>query len=502
MFLGLDCSTQSLSAIAIENKEIVYEKTIHFDTQLPQYKTKHGVLPHSNPLVKHSTPLLFAAALDQLFAQMVKDKVPLEKIVAISGAAQQHGSVYLNKESEKILAQLDPMQSLAENLRDIFSRPTCPIWMDSSTTSECEEIRSALGGAEKTASLTGSDAYERFTAPQIRKFYKDEEKAYDETAHIALISSFLASLIAGKIAAIDFGDGSGMNLMDIHKKEWSQAALAATAPRLDRKLPRLAAAGTLIGPVSPYFVQKYGLNPHALALVWTGDNPASVVGLGLTKPGHVTISLGTSDTFMGTMEKCRTNVLGHLFCSPAGGYFAMICFKNGSLAREQIRTHYHIPDWETFGSLVESTPVGNRGGLLLPWFEPEIVPRVHTPGIHRLNLAECDAPANCRAVLEAQMLSMRLHSQWMETMPQQIFATGGASHNPQLLHIMADVMNCPVVQIVVAKSAALGAALIAAQCFEDQPKPMSAVQPNKEAVMIYNTLIEKYADFERVFKES
>ncbi len=56
-------------------------------------------------------------------------------------------------------------------------------------------------------------------------------------------------------------------------------------------------------------------------------------------------------------------------------------------------------------------------GFLLPWFEAEIVPRVNRPGIHRFDLDEKDAAANCRAVFEAQMLSMRLHSQWMQVAP-------------------------------------------------------------------------------------
>ena len=108
------------------------------------------------------------------------------------------------------------------------------------------------------------------------------------------------------------------------------------------------------------------------------------------------------------------------------------------------------------------TPPGNNGGILLPWFEAEIVPRVNQPGIHRFDLDEKDAAANCRAIFEAQMLSMRLHSQWMQVAPEKIFVTGGASNDRALLQVLADVMNCRVLRIEVSKSAALGAALQAA----------------------------------------
>jgi xylulokinase len=516
LFLGLDSSTQSLSAVVIDLDagKVIYEHSLNFDAALPQFKTKHGVLPGRDPLVKHSSPLLWAAALDLLFTQLKKDKVALKNILAVGGSGQQHGSVYLNAKAEAALAALDAKKSLVENLDGVFARKTSPIWMDSSTAKECDEIRKKLGGVKYTASRTGSDTFERFTGPQIRKFYKTEPKAYAATTHIALVSSFMASLLAGKIAPVDYGDGAGMNLMDIRKKNWNHDAVKATAPSLIGKLPPLADAGKVIGPVSSYFVQKFGLNAEAVATVWTGDNPASVVGLGLTQPGQAAISLGTSDTFFGTMQHCQTdeNGEGHVFGSPAGGYLTLICFKNGSLAREKIREHYKIADWKKFGALVESTPAGNNGGILLPWFDAEIVPRVNKPGIHRFNLDEKNVAGNCRAIFEAQALSIRLHSQWMGDPPEQIFATGGAANNPQLLQIIANVMNCPVKRIEVNKSAALGAALTAAHGWLTaagknpkwdklvapftKPVPGSEVKPDKRVTKIYDAMVDKYAECE------
>jgi len=522
LFLGLDSSTQSLSAVVIDldTRKVVYEKSLNFDRALPQYKTQNGVLPNRDPLVKHSSPLLWADALDLIFAEMKKDGVALGEILAISGSGQQHGSVYFNERIDAALANLNPQKTLVENLRGVFARKTSPIWMDSSTAAECAEIRKKLGGIKYTASRTGSDAFERFTGPQIRKFAKTEPKAYAKTAHVALVSSFMASLLAGKIAPIDFGDGAGMNLMDIHRKVWDTDALKATAPNLKKKLPPLAASGKVIGPVSAYFVNKYGLNPAALATAWTGDNPASVIGLGLIKPGQVAISLGTSDTFFGSMEKCQTdeNGEGHVFGSPTGGYITLICFKNGSLAREKVRELYGIADWKKFGELLKQTKPGNDGGILLPWFEAEIVPRVNQPGVHRFDLDEKNVAANCRAIFEAQMLSMRLHSQWMNVSPKKIYATGGAANDRALLQVLADVMNCRVLRIEVSKSAALGAALQAAHGWlvesDAQPKweklvagfcnpiPNSEIRPDKKSARIYDQLVEKYAACEREALES
>ncbi|HTR42050.1 MAG TPA: FGGY family carbohydrate kinase [Pseudomonadales bacterium] len=517
LFLGLDSSTQSLSAVVIDydRRKVVYEKSLNFDRVLPRYKTRNGVLPNRDPLVKHSPPLMWAEALDLLLAMMKKDGVALNEILAISGSGQQHGSVYLNDHAVAVLGELDFRKSLVDNLKGVFSRSTSPIWMDSSTAAECAEIRRKLGGLKATALLTGSDTFERFTGPQIRKFYRTEPDAYARTENIALISSFMGSLLAGQIAPMDYGDAAGMNLMDIRKKIWHPGALKATAPGLRHRLPPLADSSKVVGPVSPYFVKKFGLNPAAQALAWSGDNPCSVVGLGLIKEGRVGISLGTSDTFFGPMTNCHTDEHGegHVFGSPVGGYMSLICFKNGSLAREKIRDAYGIKDWKRFGELMATKPPGNHGGILLPWFEAEIVPRVNRPGIHRFDLDEKDAAANCRAIVEGQMLSKRLHAQWMESAPASIYATGGASNDPSLLRVMADVMNCRVERVEISKSAALGAALIAAHGWLIQtgektgwekvvagftnPVRGSEVRPDPKAARVYDRLIEKYAACER-----
>ncbi|HXI84999.1 MAG TPA: FGGY-family carbohydrate kinase [Verrucomicrobiae bacterium] len=517
LFLGLDSSTQSLSAVVIDydTRRVVYDRSLNFDKTLPHYGTQNGTLRHDDPLVVHSPPLMWAEALDVLFPQMKQDGVPLGEILAVSGSGQQHGSVYLSNRAAVALAKLNPAKGLVENLRGIFSRASAPIWMDSSTNVECAEIREKLGGIKTTAQQTGSDTFERFTGPQIRKFYKTEPGNYARTSSIALVSSFMASLLAGKIAPIDHGDGAGMNLMDIHQKIWLPAALKATAPNLKSKLPPLAEPWNVIGTASPYFVKKYGLNPAAQALVWSGDNPCSAVGLGLIHEGKVAISLGTSYTYFGRMKRCRVDVRGEgsVFGAPTGDYLPLICFTNGSLARERIRDQYGL-DWEGYDRLLLKTKPGNAGAIMLPWFEPEIVPRVSRPGVHRFDFDESNIAAqDCRAIVEAQMMSMRIHSAWMKINPTTIYATGGGSVDLPVLQIMADVFNCPVHRIEVAKSTALGAALRAAHgwllhggkkpkwqevvsAFTD-PIPNSEVRPIAKSVRIYDELVEKYTACER-----
>ncbi len=498
LFLGLDCSTQSLSAVLIDfdEKKVIYEKQLIFEKVFPQYHTKSGVWRKGN--VVHSPPLMWVEALDLLFQEMQKDRIQLQSVLAISGSAQQHGSVYLNDRY--------PIAFKTLNFQDAFSRETSPIWMDSSTTVECNEIREALGGAKATIEATGSNTFERFTAAQIRKFYKTEPGNYKKTKTIALVSSFLASIMTGELAPIDHGDGSGMNLMDIRSKEWYPRALAATAPHLLEKLPPLVPSTTVIGKVNPYF-EKYGLNKEALSLVWTGDNPSSLIGLGLIVEGMSGVSLGTSFTHFGCLKTCQADPKGegHLFASPTGDYMTLNCFLNGALAIQKMREFYHL-DWAAFNHHLQTTPVGNLGKLLLPYFDAEIVPKVLTAGLHRHHLKEDDIPGNCRALVEAQMMSMRLHSGWMNLHPKQIYATGGVSNNLAVLQILADVFNCKVLRIEVSKSTALGAALKAAfsyfgnktweEIIEGFTHPIPGVDPNPNSTKIYDRLIQTYQAFE------
>src|SRR5215218_1369165 len=148
-YLGLDSSTQSLTAIVIDSdsRTVVYESSLVFDEALPQYGTTHGVLPRSQPDEAMSSPLMWADALDLMLARIAKSGIDVRRIAAICGSAQQHGSVYLNRGAAAALGALDPSRPLAGQVAPMLSRAESPIWMDSSTGAECREITAAVGGA-------------------------------------------------------------------------------------------------------------------------------------------------------------------------------------------------------------------------------------------------------------------------------------------------------------------------------------------------------------------
>jgi xylulokinase len=463
LYLGLDSSTQSLTAVVIEvagdQARVVLETSIAFDDALPHYGTEHGVLPRLDPAVAVSSPVMWAEALDLMMARLAAGDVDMGRLAAICGSAQQHGSVYLTEDAGPRLASLDAALPLAGQIEALLSRPVAPIWMDSSTTAECAAIAAAVGGPSVLSARTGSRAFERFTGPQIRKFAADDPDGYARTGRIHLVSSFLASLLAGHDAPVDPGDASGMNLMDLTTAQWWTDAVEATAPDLARRLPAIAPSSSVAGTLASYWRTRHHL-PAARLIVWSGDNPCSLIGVGLVREGRVGISLGTSDTIFGLMKTPRVDPggTGHVFGAPTGDYMGLTCFSNGSLARERVQDAYGL-SWADFSRALDQTPPGNGGRIMLPWFEPEITPPVLTPGVHRFGLDPDDAPGNVRAVVEAQQLAMAIHSRWMGVRIDAIHATGGAAVNDGILQVMADVFGADVYRSSVSNSAALGAAL-------------------------------------------
>lgn len=509
MFLGLDSSTQSLTAVLIdlESGQISCQRSVNFGTEFPQYQSPSGFIPGGADGEVHANPLMWLEALDLLFFKLSKI-ADLSKVKMIAGSGQQHGSVYLDATFQNRLAGLDPSSNLLSQLSPALSRATSPIWMDTSTGPECAELTAALGGAGEICQRSGSIAIERFTGPQIRRFYKNDPAGYERTHQIHLVSSFIASVLAGKSVPIDFGDGAGMNLMNLAKLGWDTDLLAATAPDLGLKLLPPAATTGVQGLVSGYFCKKYGVAAECRVALFTGDNPASLVGMGATAPGNVVISLGTSDTFFAAMPGPKTdpNGFGHVFGNPAGGFMSLICFRNGSLAREALRDLLGL-DWSAFDRESLSTTKNAAGeNLMLPFFGPEITPRYDFTGPILKGSAAFESgfePAlQVRALLEGQFLNMRLHSEWMGVKVARIRLTGGAAKNDGIAQLVADVFQAPVERLDVLNSAALGAALIAAAA-DGHPLPAlqeifcqaaadSTLQPDPALTEIYDAALDRF----------
>ncbi|XP_028288752.1 xylulose kinase isoform X2 [Parambassis ranga] len=509
LYLGLDFSTQQLKAAAIDgNLRVVHQDSVQFDCELPEFRTQGGVHIQEDKLTVTSPVLMWVKALDLLLDKMKRAGFDFSRVRALSGSGQQHGAVFWRRGASQTLNQLHPDQSLHQLLQGSFSVADSPVWMDSSSTQQCHDLQAAVGGALKLAEITGSRAYERFTGNQIAKLCQSRTEVYRDTERISLISSFAASLFLGGYAAIDFSDGSGMNLLDIRTRSWSKVCLEATAPHLDCLLGSPLPSSSVQGPVSSYFVRRHGFSESCAVLSFTGDNPASLAGMRLQQ-GDIAVSLGTSDTVFLWIQQPRPALEGHIFCNPVDrqAYMALLCFKNGSLTRERIRNECAGGSWETFSAALRDTPLGNNGNVGFYFDTVEITPSA--VGVYRFDSE--DSEVEVRALVEGQFLSRRLHAERLgySIIPgTRVLATGGASSNKEILQVLSDVFNAPVYTIDLSNSTCLGSAYRAlhglaaesgASFFDvvkNAPEPQLVATPHPAAQQVYDHMLERYARLE------
>ncbi|KAF8576471.1 actin-like ATPase domain-containing protein [Ramaria rubella] len=527
-FLGLDLSTQGLKAIIIASGlQILHESFVSFDRDLPHYKTTNGTIRGSGGEV--TSPVeMWLEALDLLFERMKAADVSFGDIVAISGAGQQHGSVYWSFEAPKLLASLDPKKKLHSQLSPAaFSIPNAPIWQDSSTTAQCHALQESVGGAQRLADLSGSRAYERFTGPQIAKIYSTNPAAYDATVRISLVSSWIASLFLGNFAPIEVSDASGMNLMNVLTMKWEDELLEACgSPSLRAKLgEEPVPGGSTLGKIGSWWVQRWGFNKDCIVAPFTGDNPASVAGL--STPGDAILSLGTSTTLLLAIPPANTPpkrfTTSHLLTHPTQtdppAHIAMLCYKNGALAREEIRDRYCSSSWDTYNEYVESTPPGNDGysGFYFPLHEI-IPPNVYGEFFFRDGTLTDVIPDShhARAILESQLLSIRrrIISIMPENAPplKRLILTGGSSANKVIRQFAADLFGIDVYIAETKEAAGIGGALLAQFAWwrsnhkgdgtfeelkaNEGEKLKLVAEPVHERVTIYEKLADRYASCE------
>ncbi|KAG1746585.1 uncharacterized protein EDB91DRAFT_1117787 [Suillus paluster] len=520
--------------VIAEDASIVHESAVHFDRDLPAYGTTNGAIKGPDEGEVTSPVLMWLEAIDLVMQRVKNAGVDLNAIAAISGAGQQHGSMYWSEEAEKALAVMDSKRPLADPghiAPHAFALPNAPIWQDSSTVKDCRDLEATVGGPQVLADLTGSRAYERFTGPQITRIRRLKPAAYRDSARIPLVSSFIPSLFLGYIAPIEVSDASGMNLMNILTCKWDDALLEACGgPELRAKIgPEPVPGGTILGRITWWWVERWGFNPDCIVAPFTGDNPATVVAL--SAPGDAILSLGTSTTLLLSIPPADTPparvTTSHLLSHPTtlDAHIAMLGCKNGALAREQIRDRCAGADWARYNELVEHSTHGNSGFIGFYFPLPEIVP----PGVRGEFIFQCkgneepqlvlglqpDAAQHARGILESQFLSIK--SRIAAILPahspplQRLIVTGGSSANQTIRQLAADVFGMRVYIAESKEAAGTGGAVLAkfawwkaqvggaSGSFEEMTMGTGEVErmrlvatPKGEVTKVYEALVDNY----------
>lgn len=160
LYIGFDLSTQQLKGLVVNSElKVVHISKFDFDADSHGFSIKKGVLTNEAEHEVFAPVALWLQALDGVLNGLRKQGLDFSRVKGISGAGQQHGSVYWGENAESLLKSLDSSKSLEEQLSGAFSHPFSPNWQDASTQKECDEFDAFLGGPEQLAEATGSKAH-------------------------------------------------------------------------------------------------------------------------------------------------------------------------------------------------------------------------------------------------------------------------------------------------------------------------------------------------------
>jgi xylulokinase len=374
-------------------------------------------------------------------------------LAGIGLAGQMHGLVVLDK-YERVL------------------RPAI-LWNDQRTAAECAEIEERLG-LRRLVELTGNRALPGFTAPKLLWLRRHEPEVYERIAHVLLPKDYVRLRLTGE-RAIDATDASGTLLFDVARRCWSDEVLAALEiPR--EWLPPVLESPAVAGHTSDRVPLAAG----------AGDQAAGALGVGVDRPGPLSVVLGTSGVVFAALPAFAANPEGrlHSFCHAVpDGWHAMGVMLAAAGSLRWLRDVVAPGEsFETLTAEAEPWRPGVEGLVFLPYLAGERTPHADPDAraaFVGLSLRH-DRGALVRAVLEGVAFGLRDALELLKELgvePQVGRASGGGARSDLWLRIVASVLGIPLERTAVEEGAAYGAALlggVAAGVFADVHEAVAA----------------------------
>jgi xylulokinase len=517
--LGIDASTQSLSAVLLQANtgEILWSRSLAYrdDPRLAGFGFEHDtmIIPPREPGEAEQPPRLFIAALEALFADLKAAGFDTSAIAAINTSGQQHGHVYLNDQAKALFARLRDTASAKDTLLsllgDSFAYGGAPIWKTANTAAEAEHIRQAVGGKEAIIRLTGSDMPLRFSVTVHRKLAIRYPAAYAATRHILQISSFIPAILAGDCTIpIDFGNACGTGLMNYTTRQWDDVVLNAAASDLPggaaalaAKLPPIAHPLAACGNIAAYFQTKYGLPADCKIIAGSGDNPQSKV----LATGDL-LSLGTSFVYMISSAEGSVDLAGtaNAMYDGLGRPFNFGCRTNGALAWDRLRLRHGLgaKDYAACDASLANVAPGSRIRFWHP--DTESFPIVHAhPEPVRLDDGPADFAHDFAAVVDSSLglvyrYGMKIAGPGAADDKSAISVCGGPSTSEGIMKRIAAIWNRPAVQAGQA-GAALGAAVAAAVALVPEGERETQAETLRQAIFTGKGVIQPDAEMVKAY---
>ena len=366
-------------------------------------------------------------------------------VAGISFGGQMHGLVILDEADQVI-------------------RPAI-LWNDGRTAAQTDYLNQVVG-KETLARNTANIAFAGFTAPKLLWVREQEPENFARIAKIMLPKDYLAYRMTG-VFCTDYSDASGMLLLDVKNRCWSEEMLKTCGVRKEQ-MPRLYESYEKVGTLKPEVAGQLGLSCDCLVAAGAGDNAAAAVGTGTVGEGKCNLSLGTSGTIFISSDNFRMdshNAL-HAFAHADGHYHLMGCMLSAASCNkwwmeEIIQTEDYAKEQEKIGTL------GENHVYFLPYLMGERSPH-NDPNARGTFIGitmDTTRVQMTQAVLEGVAFAIRDSFGVARSLGISIDRTmicGGGAKSPLWKKIMANVLNIQVDVPQIEEGPAMGAAMLAA----------------------------------------
>ena len=391
------------------------------------------------------------ASRDAIRSALTTSRVEPSSIQVIGLSGQMHGSVLLDEEGQVV-------------------RPAI-IWCDQRTEAECSWLTETLG-ASRLLALTSNPALTNFTLPKLLWVRAHELNAWRRVRRVLLPKDFVRLRLSGEYAT-DVADASGTLMLDVANRRWSQEILDATG--LDSAiLPRLFESPEVCARVSAKAAAETGLREGTPIVAGAGDQAAGAVGMGITRPGAVSVTIGTSGVVFAATDRPALDPGGrlHTFCHAIPDrWHVMGVTQAAGLSLRWLRGQFGLTTrgdeaYALMATEAAAIAPGADGVLWAPYLMGERTPHLD-PGIRAalVGLAATHTRAHIvRAVLEGVAFSLRDSFTIFAELGipvRRVRLGGGGARSPLWREIQANVYGHPVETVDADEGAAYGAALLA-----------------------------------------
>jgi xylulokinase len=374
------------------------------------------------------------------------------EIGCIGLSGQMHGAVLLDERDEVI-------------------RPAL-IWCDQRTDEQCRSITDKVG-ANRLIELTCNPALTGFTLPKLMWVRDHEPRLWEKVRTILLPKDYVRFRLTGE-RATDVADASGMLLLNVAKRQWSNEMLEAGAVNIEW-LPKVYESPEITGRVSARGASETGLQEGTTIVAGAGDQAAGAVGMGIVKSGTVSSTIGTSGVVFAATDKPALDKHGrvHTFCHAIPNrWHVMGVTQAAGLSLRWFRDQFGTTtndDRDPYERLTEEAakiPPGSDGVLWTPYLMGERTPHLDPHARAALiGLAANHTRGNIiRAILEGVAFSLKdtfVIFDEMGVPVETIRLGGGGARSALWRQIQADVYNHKVEIVEAEEGAAYGAAVLA-----------------------------------------